>query len=368
MRKQSVHFTIFFAFIILSIATSCNFPVYFTPRNSSFDEAILLMISSRSNLDLYQNPEGGVTSSVAGEIMMIDTTNNLMGGSKEKLNEQLALTSEFQRLAAAAEEKGNQFMVDFYTAKADEHQIMANQLEKRRADWRRNHRFFYVVKRGARAFGHAIGNILDFAANALISNIRNRIEFYINEIRSFLANPIRYTFDLTLQRQLEIVKNQLTSRLGPFFGQRAYDLLKIDQTAWTIERRLFVRKTQSSKATLIPNQVVSTPPLTETLTTFSGNWHGSDCEETEDDYRYRWSLELFQDPETDQFMGTIRFHACPGGGRVLYRVIGQPTTGRTITLSGIKEDGRGDLYANSPETMVFKFNTKKITVLPNLSN
>jgi len=183
-----------------------------------------------------------------------------------------------------------------------------------------------------------------------------------------LANPIRYTFDLTLQRQLEIVKNQLTSRLGPFFGQRAYDLLKIDQTAWTIERRLFVRKTQSSKATLIPNQVVSTPPLTETLTTFSGNWHGSDCEETEDDYRYRWSLELFQDPETDQFMGTIRFHACPGGGRVLYRVIGQPTTGRTITLSGIKEDGRGDLYANSPETMVFKFNTKKITVLPNLSN
>ena len=287
-KNRSIHFILLVIFIASTVLVSCNFPVYFQPRNSSFDEAALMMIASRANLDLYTAPDEVAAASTSSGVVMASIFIELQAGSKEQLNEQRALTAEFERLAAAAADKGNQFLVNFYTGKAEEHRLMAEQVEKRRADWRRNRRFFYQIKRGVRAFGHAIGNIIDFAANALISNIKNQIDFYVSEIRAFLANPIRYTFDLSLQRQLEIIKNQLTSRLGPFFGQRAYDLLNVEQAAWNLERHLFVRKTQQSPGT---GQTVAEEPSTGGETTAGGTWHGAECDEIEDeDYRYRGLL------------------------------------------------------------------------------
>lgn len=366
--------------IMATVIVSCNFPVYFKARNSSFDEAILMMIASRSMLDLY-TPVYEQTAQLPQELTnKIVAISWLQTGSKEQLNEQLALQAEFQRLADAASDKGNQYLVNFYSAKADEHGQLAAQLEKKRADWRRNHRFFYVVKRGARAFGHAIGNIIEFAGQAVLNNIRNRIDFYVNEIRSFLANPIRYTFDLSLQRQLEIIKNQLTTRLGPFFGQRAYELINIEQSAWNIERRIFAgrpRKTpvQALTSTVKPNLIA---PVTEVTTSpptdgdgeviVLGNWHGPACDEAEGTYQYRWSVDLIQDSETAQFVGTIKFHACPGGGRVLYRVLGEPSTDPIVTLTGVKKDGGGELFSNSPEIATFKVNLNTGSVSPNYSH
>jgi len=373
-KHSSLQMIVLVVFVAATLLSSCNFPVYFQPRNTSFDEATLMMIASRANLGLYASPDEETASAnenqwVINDVMMVSAFNYFQRGSKEQLNEQLALTAEFERLAAAAEEKGNQFLVNFYNGKAEEHRLIAEQVEKRRADWRRNRRFFYVIKKGARAFGHAIGNIIEFAANSLISNIKNQIDFYGNEIRSFLANPIRYTFDLSLTRQLEIIKNQLTSRLGPFFGQRAYDLLNVEQTAWNVERHLFVRKTQPSQGANPPAPAATAAPETAGETTAGGYWHGPDCGEAEGtDFQYHWSVELAQDPETDQYTGLIRFHACPDGGRAVYRVIGEPTTNKIIMLNGIIEGGRGDLYANSPETLTFKLNTKKGTISPDISH
>ncbi|MRS03568.1 hypothetical protein EG832_10170, partial [bacterium] len=363
-------------FIVATVTLSCNFPVYFKPRNSSFDETALMMIASRSMLDLYTPVNEQATEPLQDPSMGIAMVSWFQEGSKQQLNEQLALQAEFQRLADAAKEKGNKYLVTFYTSKAAEHALLAAQLEKKRADWRRNRRFFYVIKRGARAFGHAIGNIIDFVGQAVVSYVRNQISFYVNEIKSFLANPLRYTFDLSLQRQLQIIKNQLTNKLGPFWGHRAYDLINVDQSAWNVERRIFAvrpRKTPAQVQTSVvkptdveqlPEQTTESPIVEPDEATFIGNWHGPACDEAEGTYQYHWSVDLIQDPETDQYVGTIKFHACPGGGRVLYRVLGEPTTESLVSLSGVKKDGAGDLFANSPEMVTFKVNLNTGEVSP----
>lgn len=373
--KKFRHFNLAISvlFVVATVTLSCNFPVYFKPRNSSFDEAALMMIASRSMLGLYTPVDEMAQPPLQEQPNAVELISWFQEGSKQQLNEQLALQAEFQRLANAAKEKGNQYLVNFYSSKAEEHAVLAAQLEKKRADWRRNHRFFYVIKRGARAFGHAIGNIIEFVGQAVINNIRNQIAYYVNEIKSFLANPIRYTFDLSLQRQLQIIKNQLTTRLGPFFGQRAYDLLNIDQSAWNIERRIFGSKTRKT-----PTQsAASAVNPTEEATTLSsngvgeatviGDWHGPACDEAEGTFQYRWSIDLIQDPETNQYLGTIKFHACPGGGRVLYRVLGEPSTDAEVTLSGVKKEGGGDLFANTPDMATFSINLNTGELSPNYS-
>jgi hypothetical protein len=373
---RSISITCLVTFLLATFAGGCNFPLHLNPQNSSFDDATIMMIAARGLLGLYASPEETQSSiSVYGKNPTSLADIAQMVGSKDELNEQRALASEYQRMADLAEEAGNQTLLDHFNEKVHEHTLAADQVEKRRADWRRNHRFFYVVKKGARAFGHAIGNIIDFAAQALISNIKHQIDFYVKEIKAFLANPIRYAFDLTLRRQLEIIKNQLNDRLGPFFGQRIYDLLKIDEKAWKAERGLFQRGNRKT-----PTADPKTPPMTEEQqptpdpseagsesTTVVGDWHGAACDEAEGTYQYRWSVNLIQDPETDQIIGTIKFHACPGGGRVLYRVIGEPQTDPVLTLTGIKNDGAGDLFTNSPDSIEFTFDTSKGKISPNLS-
>jgi hypothetical protein len=385
-KARSLLMTIVALVFIATSLLGCNFPVYFQPTNSSFDEATLMMVASRSILDLYIPADESMTSSTQGGVVLASMLNLTQAGSKQQLNEQLALSEEFLRMARSAREKGNDTAALIFEAKADEHKYMADQLEKKRADWRRNRRFFYQVNRGVRAigrglrsFGHAIGNIIEFGVQAVFANIQNQIAFYVNEIRAFLANPIRYAFDLSLTRQLEIIKNQFTSRLGPFFGQRVYELLNVEGQAWHIERHLFTRKTQPSRPSAqgqkvteavteaVPEAETTAQPVTVGETTIIGNWHGAACDEAEGTFQYRWSVDLIQDPDTDQFVGTIKFHACPGGGRVLYRVLGEPTTDSVVTLTGIKKEGGGDLYANSPATTTFTVNLNNGSVSPNLA-
>jgi hypothetical protein len=98
-----------------------------------------------------------------------------------------------------------------------------------------------------------------------------------------------------------------------------------------------------------------------------GDWHGRSCDEAEGTFIYRWSVDLMQDPATDEIVGTIKFHACPGGGRVLYRVIGKPQSNPVLTLTGDKREGGGDLFASAAETIIFTFDTTTEQITPNLA-
>ncbi len=98
-----------------------------------------------------------------------------------------------------------------------------------------------------------------------------------------------------------------------------------------------------------------------------GGWYGPACDEAEGTYIYRWSVDLMQDPATGKYVGTVKFHDCPGGGRVLYRVVGDAPTGQVFTLSGVKKDGGGNLLGSAPETNVFTFDQSSGTITPNLA-
>lgn len=98
-----------------------------------------------------------------------------------------------------------------------------------------------------------------------------------------------------------------------------------------------------------------------------GNWHGPACDEAEGTFAYRWSVDLIQDPQTDQLVGTIKFHACPGGGRVLYRVTGDQLEDGTLSLEGIRKEGAGDLFYASAENVTFIVNPNTGQISPNLA-
>jgi hypothetical protein len=99
----------------------------------------------------------------------------------------------------------------------------------------------------------------------------------------------------------------------------------------------------------------------------SGNWHGVACAEAEGTYIYRWSVDLMNDPGTGGLKGTIKFHDCPGGGRVLYSVIGPLPTSSIYTLTGVKREGGGDLFEAAPEELPFTFDSSALTIDQNLA-
>lgn len=369
MKKMRLFSAFFLAIMLFSIvASGCNFPLDVSQKESSFDQAMLLMIASRGALELYSDSTQSTSAALEmnaklGEIGRLQST-------LEQMNQHNALASEYQRIADMAAQTGNQVLADKFNEKVQLHSAEAQRLEARRAEWRRRHRFFTAIGRGVRKFGRAIANILNFGLSVIADNITARIEFYVNEIRAFLRNPLRYTFDLALNRQLDIIKNQLNDRLGPFWGRRAYDLIKVDQAAWGVERQIFDRatKAKTTEAVIVTESIATEAPADSGgQTEVYGNWHGAQCDEAEGTFQYKWSVDLIRDPDTDQLVGTIKFHACPGGGRVLYRVIGEPQMGTTITLNGIKKEGGGDLYANSPDNVTFTFDTKKKKITPNYS-
>ncbi len=98
-----------------------------------------------------------------------------------------------------------------------------------------------------------------------------------------------------------------------------------------------------------------------------GGWYGPACDEAEGTYNFRWSVDLMKNPQTGQLKGTVKFHDCPGGGRVLYTVVGNNPTGGVYTLTGQKMDGGGDLLSSAPETSTFTFDSSKGQISPNLA-
>jgi hypothetical protein len=380
MKIKKVVFLFVSAICLISLSlTACNLPLFNSPKQTSFDEAHLMMITSRGLLDLYVPLEVTAPEAKTSPAMASLYFDPRLLTTLEELNQQKALALEYQRLAGAATKNGNMALAAIWTQKAQTHFAAAEQLEAKRAEWRRSHRLFPAIGRGFRNFGRAIGQVLDFAIRNIADNIKSRFEAYINEIRAFLRNPIRYTFDLALNRQLEIIRNQFLDRLGPFFGERAYNLIRLDQRAWKVEGQLFNTRTpRITKTPKTPSPAIQaeTPiSLTATQGTIPPNvvgaWHGAACGEAEGTYAYRWSLDLMKDPSSNQIVGTLKFHACPGGGRGLFRVVGISQIGQVITLTGTLMDGAGELYqtlqseTSGGGTISFTFDSSVGEIEPN---
>ncbi len=384
-RSRLIFMMVFIAAVLVLIFSACNLPLFNPPVSSSFDQAHLMMITSRGLLDLYVPLEETAPQTKSSPEMASLYFDPRLLSTLEELNQQKALALEYQRLAGAATKNGNTALAGIWTQKAQTHFAAAERLEAKRAEWRRSHRVLPAIQRGIHGFGHAIGQVLDFAMRNLADNIKSRFESYVNEIRAFLRNPIRYTFDLALNRQLEIIKNQFMDRLGPFFGERAYNLIRLDQRAWKLEGQLFntrTPRTTKTPKTPPPTKQAETP-VNPTATQGSippnvvGAWHGEACDEAEGTYAYRWSLDLMKEPATSQVVGTLKFHDCPGGGRGLFRVVGTEQTGSTITLSGTLKDGGGDLFQTlqdqvsttngTSRTMSFTFDSITGEIEPNFA-
>ncbi len=85
------------------------------------------------------------------------------------------------------------------------------------------------------------------------------------------------------------------------------------------------------------------------------DWYGPACEEMEGTFPYFWEVHLVENPETDGVNGTIKFHNCPGGGRVLYTVSGSQNEEGLFLLQGTKKTGGGALYNDSADVRTYTF-------------
>jgi hypothetical protein len=129
---------------------------------------------------------------------------------------------------------------------------------------------------------------------------------------------------------------------------------------------------QPSQPVVQPPQPVAQPsqPAGQNGTSIGevvGGWYGPACDEAEGTYIYRWSVDLMNNPQTGQLVGAVKFHDCPGGGRVLYRVGGNPPAGKVFTLAGEKRDGGGDLFESAAESITFTFDSSTGQITPNLA-
>ena len=104
-----------------------------------------------------------------------------------------------------------------------------------------------------------------------------------------------------------------------------------------------------------PNDTISDEE-TPYDTTLFGDWHGDVCPEFEGTFKYKWAVNLFLDTKETLLVGTVKFHDCPNGGRVLYSVKGEIINESLVNLNGVKKSGGGNLFNNSPEKQTFQFN------------
>ena len=80
-------------------------------------------------------------------------------------------------------------------------------------------------------------------------------------------------------------------------------------------------------------------------------------------FPYEWEVHLIQIPETGVIRGSIKFHNCPGGGRVLYTVTGTKADDNLVQLQGTKKTGGGDLYNDSPDMKSFTLDLTSGTII-----
>jgi len=90
----------------------------------------------------------------------------------------------------------------------------------------------------------------------------------------------------------------------------------------------------------------------------TGIYNGGVCAESESE-PHRWELNIIQDT-TGYVSGVSYFHNCPGGGAVNYVVQGTQKPGEpTVSLTGIKTGGRGNLGESSAYQVTFTFGLKQ---------
>ena len=121
--------------------------------------------------------------------------------------------------------------------------------------------------------------------------------------------------------------------------------------------------TNASQATVEIQKTFAAPVVNVPL-----DYYGPACDSGEEEGApYRWSVELLQDPASGKLEGTIKFHACPGGGRAVYRVSGTTGNATTLILAGKKMGGGGELFGTAPEQETFNFDTSSGQLTPNLA-
>lgn len=108
-------------------------------------------------------------------------------------------------------------------------------------------------------------------------------------------------------------------------------------------------------------------PASASPATVVGGWYGAYCDEAEGTYYYRWSVDLMQNPADGSYAGTVKFHNCPGGGRVAYRVTGPAQPGTLLSLNGTLMDGGGALHETAAASLTFTFDLTAGQITPNLA-
>jgi len=109
------------------------------------------------------------------------------------------------------------------------------------------------------------------------------------------------------------------------------------------------------------------PPASASPATVVGGWYGPYCDEAEGTYYYRWSVDLMQNPADGSYAGTVKFHNCPGGGRVAYRITGPAQPGPLLSLNGTLMDGGGALHDSAAASLTFTFDLTAGQITPNLA-
>lgn len=142
---------------------------------------------------------------------------------------------------------------------------------------------------------------------------------------------------------------RITRRGGdrPDFDKGMADQCGVDAASW-------LRNNQSTSLVVIPSEINIPDRSNENVGIEISDFHGEYCNEAEGTYEYKWSVNIFRELNSKRYIGTIKYHNCPGGGRVLYHVVGEPQEGvKIILLTGTKKDGAGELYAKSPDVTTF---------------
>ena len=279
MSKYGKYLILTVLLAVLAVTMSCIGSNDTTGTNTSFDKAHLMMITARDILGEYSEVQIASVPGVDGGVVPATWRPDWMGQSTlEQLNQQMALAKEYENLAKKALASGNEVVANILYLKAENCYENAAALEEKRVEWRRNRRFNSVIRRGVKNLGQAVGNTLNFVGTAAGQYVEAQVEGYAENIRTFLHNPLRYAFDIKMGHQLDIVKHQFTDRLGPFFGERVYELIGMDEAAWQAEGQIFNKPTRRPSKTPSKTREVD---FSEFAGTYSGkldpigDWEGS---------------------------------------------------------------------------------------------
>jgi hypothetical protein len=246
-----------------------------------------------------------------------------------------------------------------------------------------------ALTRGSELYVNIVKDILSTAFPGMDQGFEyaDKVNEFAEFVRDFYNDPTSALVDAVKGQIEDAVKNQIKEQFMDLFPEIEED--QADEIAGHImdqineiqeaqeelaeelqeeqeEQEEEMDEQASEPIILPPDTTLGTETFVDgdvTYTFFEG--HGSYCNEVEGTYIYRWSLDLLQEVEAKQVLGTVKFHDCPGGGRVLYRVEGFVNEDGTFTLSGTKRDGGGDLYSKAPAATQFTFDPTTGVISPN---